>query len=120
MDVIDVGLVMRVLEPIWRTKSETASRLRGRIEAVLDWAKVCGLREGENPARLKGNLSHLLAPKSKVRRVGGHPALPYAEIAAFVTDLRKRDGVSPRALEFAILTATRTGETLGPMERNRP
>lgn len=110
---IDVGLVMRVVEPIWATKAETASRLRGRIEAVLDWSRVRGYREGENPARWKGNLDHLLPARSKVRRVKHHPALPYAEVGDFVQELRKQEGTGACALEFAILTGCRTGEVLG-------
>lgn len=110
---IDVGLVMKALEPIWSTKPETASRLRGRIEATLDWAKVRGLRSGENPARWRGHLDHLLPATEKVHKVEHHAALPYAEVAAFMVELRARDGVAAQALEFAILTAARTKEVLG-------
>jgi integrase len=110
---IDTPLVMRVLEPMWQTKTETASRLRARIEAVLDWTTSRGLRQGENPARWRGHLENLLARRSKVQRVEHHAALPYAEIGALVTDLRRQEGTAHRALEFAILTATRTGEVLG-------
>src|ERR1700683_2967711 len=110
---IDAGLVMRVLKPIWRKKTETASRLRGRIESVLDWARVNGYRSGENPARWKGNLDHLLPAKSKVHPVQHHAALPYSEIAAFMADLRKSPGGAARALEFTILTAARTNEAIG-------
>jgi integrase len=110
---IDTTLVMRAIEPLWRTRPETASRVRGRIEAVLDWAKVNGFRDGENPARWRGHLNHLLPARSKVRRVKHHPALPYSEVPAFVAELRKREGAAARALEFLILTATRTGELLG-------
>ena len=115
MDVraIETADVMRVLGDLWKQKTITASRLRGRIEAILDWARVRGYRTGENPARWRGHLDHLLPPKRKVRPVRHFAALPYSEIAAFMTDLRKRDGVSARALGFAILTATRSGETLG-------
>jgi integrase len=109
---VDVGLVMKVLEPIWTTKSETASRVRGRIEAILNWAKTRGYRDGENPARWRGHLENLLAAKGKVRKVEHHAALPYAEVGAFMSALRERGGVSARALEFLILTATRTSETL--------
>ena len=109
---VDVGLVMQVIEPIWQTKSETASRLRGRIEAILDWAKVRGYRDGENPARWKGNLDHLLPARAKVQKVKHHSALPYAEIGAFMKNLRQQDGTSALAFEFAILTACRTGEVL--------
>ena len=110
---IDTSLVLQVLEPIWFTKSKTAGRVRGRVEAVLDWAKARGLREGQNPAQWRGHLDHLLPARSKVRRVQHHPALPYVEIPAFMTGLRARSGITPRALEFVILTACRTGEALG-------
>jgi integrase len=115
MDVgmVDTAHVLRVLEPIWRRKHETASRLRGRIERVLDWAKVRGLRSGENPARWRGHLQHMLPAVSKTARVVHHPALPYAEAPKFAKTLRKQDGLAARALELAILTATRTGEVLG-------
>jgi integrase len=109
---IDVALVTKVLEPIWITKPETASRLRGRIERILDWAKARGFRTGENPARWRGHLDHLLPARSKVRKVRHHPALPFGEIPAFMADLRERNGVAARALEFTVLTAGRTGEVL--------
>lgn len=109
---VDLPLVMRVLEPIWREKTETASRLRGRIESVLDWATVRGYRQGQNPALWKGNLSHLLSSREKVQKVEHHPALPYVEIATFMAGLRGRDAVAARALEFVILTAARTSEAL--------
>jgi integrase len=115
---LDVGLVdtphiMRILEPIWKTKTETATRLRGRIENVLSWATVRGYRRGENPARWKGHLSELLAKPGKVAKVEHHAALPYAEIGAFMEKLREHDGVGAAALEFAILTAARSGEVRG-------
>lgn len=113
VQAVDVGLVMKALESIWTTKPETASRLRGRIEAVLDWATVRGYRKGDNPARWRGHLDKLLPPRSKVRKVEHHAALPYVEIAGFVTALRGQDGIAARALEFLILTATRTGEVIG-------
>src|ERR1051326_1680658 len=113
VQVIDVGLVMKAVEPIWTEKPETASRVRGRIEAVLDWATARGYREGENPARWRGHLQNLLAPRSKVRRVEHYAALPYPKIAGFMTELRQQEGVAARALEFAILTAARTGEVIG-------
>ena len=91
---IDVSLVMRVLEPIWTTKTETASRLRGRIEAVLDWATVRGFRQGDNPARWRGHLDHLLPERGKVARVVHHAALPYSEIAAFISSLRQQPGIA--------------------------
>jgi integrase len=113
IQAIDTNVVLRVLEPIWKTKPETASRVRGRIESILDWAKVRGLRQGENPARWRGHLDHLLPAKSKVRRVKHHAALPYAELPKFIAELRTQEGVAARALEFTILTASRTGETIG-------
>jgi integrase len=115
MSVGDVGVsdVLGVLTPIWSTKAVTAGRVRLRIERVLDAAKARGLRSGDNPAAWKNHLDHLLPAPRRVRAVEHHAALPYAEIAGFMTALRKRDGVSARALEFCILTATRTAETLG-------
>ena len=110
---IDTALVMRVLEPIWKTTNETAVRVRGRIESILDWSTVHGYRTGANPARWKGHLDHLLPKPTKVAKVVHHPALPFAHIHEFVTDLRAREGVAARALEFTILCAARTGETLG-------
>jgi integrase len=110
---VDVGLVMKALEPIWSTKPETAARVRGRIERILDWSKVRGFRQGENPARWRGHLDVLLPARSKVRQVEHHAALPYSEIGTFMAALRTREGVAARALEFAILTAARTGEVLG-------
>ena len=108
VQAVDVPLIMKVIEPLWKTKTETASRLRGRIEAVLDWATVRGSRQGENPARWRGHLDHLLPERSKVQRVRHHPALAYAEIAAFTAKLKKQEGMATQALEFAILTAGRT------------
>ena len=113
VQAVDVGLVLKAIEPIWTVKPETASRVRGRIEIVLDWATARGYRQGENPARWRGHLENLLPPRSKVRRVEHYAALPYAEVAAFVADLRQQEGVGARALEFAILTAARTGEVIG-------
>lgn len=110
---IDTPLVLRVIEPIWATKTETASRVRGRIEAILDYAKVRGHREGENPARWKGHLDHILPAKGAVAKVEHHAALPYAEIPAFWPRLQAQDGMGARALELTILTATRSGEVLG-------
>src|SRR5215468_10916741 len=111
--VIDVGLVMKVLDGIWLAKPETAGRIRGRIEAILDWATARGYRQGDNPARWRGHLENLLPTKSKVRRVKHHAALPYAEIGDFMGQLKQHDGVAARALEFTILTAARTGEVIG-------
>jgi len=113
IQAIDTAVVLKVLEPIWKTKPETASRVRGRIEAILDWAKVRGLRQGENPARWRGHLDHLLPAKAKVRRVKHHAALPYAELPDFIAKLRSQEGVAARALEFTVLTAARTGDTIG-------
>jgi integrase len=113
VQAIDVGLVMKVLEPIWQVKTETASRVRGRIEAILDWATARGYRQGENPARWRGHLENLLPARSKVRRVERYSALPYPEIADFMAELRQCEGVAARALEFTILTAARTGEVIG-------
>jgi integrase len=110
---IDVGLVLKAIEPIWTAKPETASRVRGRIESILDWATARGYREGENPARWRGHLDNLLPAPAKVRRVEHHAALPYAEIGPFMAELRRQEGVAARALEFAILTAARTGEVIG-------
>jgi integrase len=110
---IDTSDVMRILQPIWSTKSETASRLRGRIESILDWATTRKFRTGENPARWKGHLDNLLPARSKLARVQHHPALPWSEMAAFMAELRKQVGVSARALEFTILTAARSGEVRG-------
>ena len=94
---VDVGLVMRAIEPIWTNKPETASRVRGRIESVLDWATVSGYRTGENPARWKGHLEHKLPKRSKVARVEHHAALPYAELPRFMAELRQQHGVAARA-----------------------
>lgn len=112
VQAVDTGLVLKVLEPIWATKRETASRLRGRIENVLDWAKARGLRQGENPARWKGHLKHLLPTRMAIA-TKHHSAMPYADVPAFIHALRTRHGISPRALEFTILTAARTNETIG-------
>jgi integrase len=110
---IDTALVIKVLEPIWRVKTETASRVRGRIESVLDWAKVRGYRDGENPARWRGHLDKLLPKPGKVVAVEHHPALPYREMPAFMAALRQRTDAGARALEFLILTAARSGEVVG-------
>jgi integrase len=113
VSAIDTGLVVQVLDPIWTTKPETASRVRGRIEAVLDAATVRGFRQGPNPAQWKGNLAHILPARSRVRRVEHHAALPFDETPAFLAAVRSRQGMAARALEFAALTAARTGEVLG-------
>ncbi len=106
-------MILSILEPIWYTKTETASRLRGRIEQILDWAKAHDYREGENPARWRGHLDKLLPAKSKIAPVEHHPALPYADVPDFMKRLRAMPGTAARALEFTILTAGRTDEVLG-------
>ena len=110
---VDVALVMKVLEPIWATKTETASRVRGRIESVLDWASARGYRLGENPARWRGHLENLLPRRSRVQKVEHYPAVPYGEVGAFLVDLRRQEGTAASAFEFVILTACRTGEVIG-------
>lgn len=113
--VSDVGLshVLKVLEPLWSGKTETASRLRGRIESVLDWATARKYRTGENPARWRGHLDKLLPKPTKVAKVEHHAAVPVAEVGAFVRRLATMEGVGARALEFVILTAARSGEARG-------
>lgn len=113
VDQIKMEQVLAVLEPIWTTKTETATRLRQRIETVMDWAKARKLYGGDNPASLKGGLGQLLPKARKIAKVKHQPALPYKQIHAFVHALREKKGVSPKALEFLILTATRSGEVLG-------
>ena len=113
VQAVDTALVLKVIEPIWATKPETAGRVRGRIETILDWAKARELRAGENPARWRGHLEHMLPAKAKVRKVKHHPALPYTAVGAFVASLRERPGIGAAALEFLILTTARTTETLG-------
>ncbi|RKP56612.1 tyrosine-type recombinase/integrase [Pararobbsia silviterrae] len=110
---IDTELVLRVLSPIWTEKNETASRLRGRIENILDWSKVQGLREGDNPARWSGHLDHLLPAPSKVQKPKHHAALAYSQVNAFIRTLRQQAALSAKALEFTILTACRTNEMIG-------
>lgn len=105
--------VLAVLQPIWTTKPETASRLRGRLESVLNAAKVRGLRSGENPAAWRGHLDHLLPTLSKRQRTQNHPAMAWGVLPAFMAELRARDNISARTLEFTILTAARTGEVIG-------
>lgn len=113
VQVVDVGLILKVLQPIWTTKTETAKRLRARIEKILDWATAGGYRQGENPARWHGHLENLLAKPRKMQKVEHHPALPYTEIGAFLALVRAQEGIAASALEFLILTAARTGETIG-------
>jgi integrase len=106
---VDTALVLKVLEPIWHTKTETASRVRNRIELILDWARVSGYRDGENPARWRGHFDKLLIQPAKVK-IRHHPAMPYADMPSFMTELHAQEGVGARALEFLILTAARSGE----------
>ena len=115
LQVRDVGVaqVLDVLEPIWKTKTETASRLRGRIESVLDWAIARGYREGPNPARWRGHLDTMLPAPGKIAKTDHHRALPYSKIGEFMAELRQQEGVGARALEYAILTAARSGEVRG-------
>jgi integrase len=113
VQAVDTGLVTKAIEPIWPVIPETAGRVRGRIESILDYASVNGWRQGENPARWRGHLEKLLPRKSSVRPVEHHPALPYGEIAEFMIELRRREGIAARAFEFLILTAARTGEVIG-------
>jgi len=113
VQAIDTALVLKVLQPIWLDIPETAGRLRGRMAAVLDWASAHGFRVGENPARWRGHLANLLPDQSRVRSVKHHVALPFDQIFDFVTALRKQEGVAARALEFTLLTAARTTETIG-------
>ena len=113
VDQVELRHIVEILSPIWVTKTETATRLRARLEAVLAWAGASGFRKGENPARWRGNLDAVLAKPGKVARVEHHRALPFAQLPAFSKQLRKREGTSARALEFLILTAARSGEVRG-------
>jgi integrase len=110
IQIVDVGLVMQILEPIWYEKTETASRVRQRIENVLDWAKARGYRTGENPALWRGHLDKLLPKRAKVQKVKHLNAMPYAELPEYFIELRKRETLAAKALAFAILTATRSNE----------
>ena len=122
---IDTATVLRLLEqPVaarpgyaagqfWKVRTETANRVRARIEAVLDWATVRGYRSGDNPARWKGHLIEVLPPRGKIAKAEHHPALPFTELPAFMTVLAKKNGTAARALEFLILTAARTSEIIG-------
>ncbi|MGB6448806.1 MAG: integrase arm-type DNA-binding domain-containing protein, partial [Xanthobacteraceae bacterium] len=110
---IDTGLVLQCVEPIWQHKTETASRTRSRIEAVLDWATVRGYRTGDNPARWKGYIENALPSRSTIQKTNHHAALRFADLPEFMTALSEREGVAARAVEFTILTASRTGETIG-------
>jgi integrase len=115
MLVRDVGLaqVLKILEPIWRTKTETASRLRGRIESILDWAAARSYRAAPNPARWKGHLDKLLPAPGKIAKTDHHQALPYDDLPEFIKSLAGQQGIGARALEFTILTASRSGEVRG-------
>lgn len=108
--LVDTDLVVKVLSPIWQAKTETATRLRGRIESILGWATVSGYRTGDNPARWKGHLDNLLSDPSRSKRTTHHPALPWKEMPSFMPELRQQAGTGARALEFVILTACRSGE----------
>lgn len=110
---IETVHVLQVLRPIWREKTETASRVRGRIETVLDWAKAHDMREGENPARWRGHLANVLPSRASLQTVEHHPALAYDKLPAFMADLRERKAMAAIALEFLILTAARSGEVRG-------
>ena len=115
VSLIDTAHIMTILEKddFWKTKTETASRVRGRIESVLDWATARKYRTGENPARWKGHLDKLLPARTKVKKAEHHAALPWAEIGAFMESLRDQQGIAARAVEFVILTAVRSGEVRG-------
>ena len=110
---VGLDLILQVLEPIWKSKTKTAGRLRRRIESILDWATVRKFRQGENPARWRGHLDQLLPQSGKLRKVEHHAALPFGEIGAFMTELRQIEGAAARALELTILTAVRTNEVRG-------
>ena len=112
VSTVNTAQVLRVLQPIWTSKTETASRLRGRIEKVLDWAKVQGYRVGENPAAWKGHLDKLLSARNKTTPIEHHRALPWSKIGAFMEALRARPGSASLALQTIILTACRTSEAL--------
>ena len=107
---VDTALIVKALALIWQAKTETATRLRGRIESILDWATTSKFREGDNPARWRGHLENLLADPARSKRVVHHPALPWQEIGAFLAALRAQEGVGALAVQFAILTAARSGE----------
>lgn len=110
---VDVALVTEILEPLWNTKTETASRVRGRMEVILDWATSREYRQGENPARWRGHLENLLPKRSKVQKVKHRPALTYSQIGDFITGLEKQGGTAALAMAFTILTAARTSEVIG-------
>ena len=114
---IDRAMVMKIIEPLWTARTETGSRLRGRIEKVLDWAAVRGYRHSDNPARWRGQLEVLLPARRKVAPVKHHPAMPYADVPAFMADLRTKPGAASDCLQFAILAAARSGEARGAVWR---
>ena len=109
---VDTDLVLQIVEPLWTSRTETASRVRGRIEVVLSWAIARGLRSGPNPAQWRGHLDQILPPRSKAQTVQHHAALAYAEVPALMAELEGREGIAARALRFVILTACRTGEAI--------
>ncbi len=120
VEQVDTGLVVKVLtqpddkgQQFWQAKNETASRVRGRIESVLGWATTSGFRSGDNPARWRGHLENLLASISRAQRIKNHPSLEWSRMGEFLAALREREGIAARALEFTILTATRSGEVRG-------
>lgn len=113
VDKVELAHIVKILEPLWETKTETATRLRGRIEGVLAYATASGFREGDNPARWKGNLDAVLPKPGKIKKVKHHRALPWQEVGGFMAQLRERDGMAARALELLVLTATRSGEVRG-------
>ena len=130
VQAIDTALVMKVLEqevwqgkksvgPLWEARPETASRLRGRIESILDWAKTRGYRTGENPARWKGHLDHLLPVRSKVLKTDHYAAMPYKVLPGFLIELRNKNGIDARALEFTILTSRSEERRVGKECRSR-
>ena len=110
---VDIGHILEILEPIWHVKTETASRLRQRIENVLDWAKVRKYRTGENPARWRGHLDKILPERSKVQKVMHFAAMPYKDVPVYFRQLREKDALAAKALAFVILTAARNGEARG-------
>jgi integrase len=112
VQAIDTALVMKILEPIWTAKPETAGRVRGRIESILDWATVRQFRSGDNPARWKGHLDQLLPRKGKIHKVRHQPAMPYKDVPAFMAELRGETSMSARPLEFTVLNTVRTAETI--------
>ncbi|RRQ22959.1 site-specific integrase [Thiohalobacter thiocyanaticus] len=113
VDAVTLPHIVQIPEPIWTEKTETATRLRGRIESVLSWATVSGFRSGDNPARWRGNLDAILPKPGKLKKVAHHKAVPVSSGPAFMAALREREGVGSRALEFLILTAGRSGEVRG-------